>query len=144
MLEPEKFIGYLIKSAGRAFANNVNKKIKELGLQVTVEQVGIVFRLCHIPGLTQQDLAEFFFKDKTTIARIIGTMEKNNLLVRVPSESDKRTNLLYLTNKGKEVQSVLAMAAIGVSDKAINDIDPEELEVCKRVLNQIRINLENE
>jgi len=143
-LNPEKFIGYLIKSAGRAFANNVNKKIKELGLKVTVEQVGIIFRLTYMPGRTQQDLAEFFLKDKTTIARILGTMEKNNIVVRVPSEVDKRTNLLYLTNKGKEVQSTLAVAAIGVSDKAIENIDAAELEVCKRVLNQIRINLENE
>lgn len=143
MLNPDNFIGYLIKSSGRAFANEVNSKIKELGLPMTVEQVGIIFRLFFHPGQTQKDMAEFFLKDKTTIARIIGTMEKNSLLVRVPSETDKRINLLYLTNKGKDVQGVLAKVALETSDKAKAGIDEKELEIAKKVLKQIRENLEN-
>ncbi len=142
MINPEEFIGYLIKSSGRAFANQVNAKIKELGLPITVEQVGIIFRLFFFPGSTQTEIAEFFFKDKTTITRVLGTMEKNNLLVRVPSESDKRINLLYLTNKGKEVQEVLAKVAMETSLKSTNNVDPKELEIAKKVLRQIRENLE--
>lgn len=142
MINPENFIGYLIKSSGRAFANSVNAKIKELGLPITVEQVGIIFRLFFFPGSTQKEIAEFFFKDKTTITRILGTMERNDLLVRVPSETDKRTNLLYLTNKGKELQGVLAKVAMGTSQEAVKGVDEKELEIAKKVLKQIRENLE--
>ena len=73
---------------------------------------------------------------------IVGNMEKNNLLVRVPSETDKRINLLYLTNKGKELQSVLFKAAMETSEKAVGGIDEKELEIAKKVLKQIRENLE--
>ena len=64
MINPENFIGYLIKSSGRAFANQVNSKIKELGLPITVEQVGIIFRLFFFPGSTQKEIAEFFLRIK--------------------------------------------------------------------------------
>ena len=144
MIEPEKFLGYLIRSSGRAFANNVNKKIKEKGLNITIEHVGLMFKISHAPGSSQQELSCYFFKDKTTIARVLTTMEKNNMVLRVPSEKDKRTNLLYLTNKGKEVLEQLADAAMEVVGKATVGVDEAELEICKKVLNQIRVNLEDE
>lgn len=141
-MNPSDFIGYLIKSSGLAFAKTVNKRIKAHGLPITIEQVGIIFRLNFFPGITQNELAEFFFKDKTTIARTISTMEKNNLLLRVPSEKDKRVNLLYLTNKGKELQEVLQQIALDTSKVALKGIDKKELEITKKVLSEIRTNLE--
>jgi DNA-binding MarR family transcriptional regulator len=144
MIEPDKFLGYLIRSSGRAFANNVNKKIKDRGLNVTIEHVGLMFKISHVPGSSQQELSSYFFKDKTTIARVLTTMEKNNMVLRVPSDKDKRTNLLYLTNKGKEVLQELSEAAKEVVVIATEGVDEEELEVCKKVLNKIRINLEGD
>lgn len=142
-MDPSNSIGYLIKSSGRSFTNEVNAKIKEQGLSITVEQVGILFRLCMCHNVTQKDIAEFFGRDKTTVARVVGTMEKNNLLVRVPSENDKRINYLHLTNKGKEAQSVLAKIAKETIKLAEEGISKEELETCKRVLRKIRSNIEN-
>lgn len=69
-------------------------------------------------------------------------MERNNLLVRVPSESDKRINLLYLTNKGKEVQAVLGKVAFETSLESTKGVDDKELAITKKVLKQIRENLE--
>lgn len=142
MFNPEDFIGYILKSTGRAFANQVNNKIKALGLPVNVEQVGIIFRLHHFPGRTQKDIADFFLKDKTTIARIIGTMERNSLVVRVPGELDKRVNLLYLTNTGKEYVDILAKIALETANEATEDIDEKDLAIAKKVLKKIRGNLE--
>jgi len=141
-LNPKDFIGYLLKSAGQAFTNTINKKIKEHGFSLTIEQVGIVFRLYYVEGATQRELAEFFYKDKTTITRTVNAMEKNNLLVRIPSKDDKRVNLLYLTNKGKELQGVFAKIALDTSRKALKDIDKSELETTKKVLSEIKENLD--
>jgi DNA-binding MarR family transcriptional regulator len=143
VLNPENFIGYQLKTSGRAFTNEVNSRVKELGLPITIEQIGIIFRLFFNPGTTQKDIAGFFCKDKTTIARIVGTMERNDLVVRVPSEIDKRINLLYLTNKGKELQSILIKVVLETSEKAAKGISKEELEITKKVLNQIKINLDD-
>ncbi|MFT6715628.1 MAG: DNA-binding MarR family transcriptional regulator [Saprospiraceae bacterium] len=139
---PKDFIGYLLKSAGQSFTNRVNKKIKEHGFLLTIEQVGIVFRLYYFEGATQRDLAEFFCKDKTTITRTVNAMEKNNLLVRIPSNNDKRVNLLYLTSKGKELQSIFAKIALSTSKEALKNIDEAELETTKKVLSKIKENLD--
>ena len=140
---PKDFIGYLLKSAGQAFTNTINKKIKEHGYSLTIEQVGIVFGLYYFEGATQKDLAEFFYKDKTTITRTVNAMEKNNLLVRIPSNYDKRVNLLYLTSKGKELQGVFAKIALETSKKALKNIEDSELETTKKVLAKIKENLDN-
>lgn len=141
-MDPENFIGYLIKSSARGFTNQVNQQIKLLGLPLTVEQVGIIFKLTLSPGVTQKDLADFFVKDKTTIARVVTVMEKNALVQRVPCESDKRVNRLYITKKGKELHGVLANVALAAGEKATKDISEQELSICKTVLLKIKQNLE--
>ena len=142
MWSSDSFIGYQLKTSGRAFTNEVNSRVKELGLPITIEQIGIIFRLFFNPGTTQKDIAAYFCKDKTTIARIVGTMERNDLVVRLPSETDKRINLLYLTNKGKKLQSILIKVVLNTSEKAAKGISEEELKITKKVLNQIKINLD--
>ena len=52
-------------------------------------------------------------------------------------------NLLYLTNKGKELQSILIKVVLETSEKAAKGISKEELEITKKVLNQIKINLDD-
>ena len=69
-------------------------------------------------------------------------MERNDLVVRLPSETDKRINLLYLTNKGKKLQSILIKVVLDTSEKAAKSISEEELKITKKVLNQIKINLD--
>lgn len=142
-MNPEDFIGYLIKSGARSFTNEVNQQIKLLGLPITVEQVGIIFKLTMSPGITQKELAEFFLKDKTTIARVVSVMERNGLVERVPAMLDKRINQLYIAEKGKELHSTLSKIAIDAGEKATRGIPEDELLICKRVLTQIKNNLKS-
>lgn len=54
-------------------------------------------------GKAQNDLAFITNRDKTSLTRLISSMEKKNLVARIPSKTDKRVNHIYLTKYGKNV-----------------------------------------
>ena len=68
-------------------------------------------------------------------------MVKENLIVRIPSENDKRINLIYLTHKGKSLQNESVAASGEVFLKAINGLDENDIHTSNQALNQIIRNL---
>ncbi len=142
-MKPEESIGYLIRRTGRGLRNMVSHKLKEADVEVTMEQASIIMHLDEEEGVPQHDLVSCLDKDKTTITRVITNMEKNSLIVRVSSHTDKRVKLLYLTQKGKDLKQNLGKVLSGALKTAIEGIQPNEVEIAKKVLNQIFLNVNN-
>ena len=88
-------------------------------------------------GINQQNLSRILDKDKTTIARLVSKMEKKNLLLRVHSQEDKRSNNIYITNYGKEVLLELGPIIKQIQNAFVKDLSEEELALFFRVLNKI-------
>ena len=85
----------LIKRTSKAFRERVYQSFAEAGHDVTGEQMRILWYLWGKDGQIQQDLANVVHKDKTCITRIIDSMEKRDLVVRIPDKMDRRQNLIY-------------------------------------------------
>ncbi len=103
----EESLGYAMGRATRTLGVLVSHNFAKAGFDVTCEQWSVLVHLGKKNGQSQQQLAEFTCKDKTTITRLIDNMEKHNLVVRVPDKSDKRQKLIYLTKKGRDLQEKL-------------------------------------
>jgi len=104
---------------------------------INVEQFVLLNILRANDGINQQNLSRILDKDKTTIARLVSKMEKNNLLLRVHSRDDKRSNNIYITNYGKEILLELGPIIKQVQFAFVKDLSEEELEIFFRVLNKI-------
>lgn len=104
---------------------------------INVEQFVLLNILRANDGMNQQSLARVLDKDKTTIARLVSKMEKNNLLLRVHSRDDKRANNIYITNYGKEVLLELGPITKQVQNAFVKKISKTELEVFYGVLSKI-------
>ena len=135
--EPEDSFGYLMNRAGRAMSNNVREKLAAAGVELPMEHLIILFHLWHKDGRSQKDIVDKVFKDKTTITRALDSLEKLNLLLRVPDETDKRSKRVFLTHKGKTLKKKVMPIAIQTNIEAIADIPMEHLEICKSVLVKI-------
>ena len=131
----------LIKRTSKAFRERVNQSFAEAGHDVTGEQMRILWCLWREDGQIQQDLANVVHKDKTCITRIIDSMEKRDLVVRVPDKIDRRQNLIYLTNKGKRLKEELMQIFAEISSEAQKDIEEENLKIFMEVLGAIYHNL---
>lgn len=137
-------MGYLTGQVSMWLSRRLARNFKAAGYDVTVEQWRVLVRLWDSDGQNQQALACATGKDKPSITRLIDNLEKNNLLVRVPDANDRRVNLVYLTNKAKELQKELIEIAEKTLQEALDQIQPDEVALCKDVLNKMINNLKVE
>ena len=68
-------------------------------------------------------------------------MERNNIVVRVPDERDRRNKRIFLTHKGRKLQGVLLPHTKSVLQEATSGIPAADLDICKQVLSKMYENL---
>lgn len=137
----EQALFFLIRRVSRGFRRRLNRNFAKAGHDVTTEQWRILRCLQNQDGQRQQDLADVVHKDKTCITRIIDSMEKRDLVVRIPDRLDRRQKLIYLANKGKRLQEELMQIVQTTSLEVQQDIDVAHLDICRNVLTKIYSNL---
>ncbi len=130
-------IGYLVGRTSRTIVKRLTKKFQDAGFDVSYEQWSILIHLYRKDGQTQQSLARIAVKDKAAITRLLNVLEKKNIVLRVPDRTDKRSKLIYLTNKAKEFKSELVTLVEEMLHEAEQGISFEEMEQCRATLNKI-------
>ena len=80
-------------------------------------------------------------KDKTSVTKIIDTLEKKNLVVRVPDQLDHRIKRVVLSNKGKKLFSEVIPVMELTRDQLRKGITEKEVELLRSVLSKIYKNL---
>jgi len=116
-------------------------KFKEANLGVTVEQWTVLSCLWEQDKVTQQKLSEITFRDNPSMTRLIDNLEKRDLVVRVPDLTDRRANLIHLTQKGIDLEQRATEIVDCTVDKALDGFSEEEISVCRNVMKKILTNL---
>jgi len=127
--------------ANTAIARRLQKKFNHADLNLTIEQWSVLYHLWKEDGISQQDLCRATFRDKPSITRLIDNLEKAMLVKRVPSEKDRRKNLVFLTDKAKALQEISYLLASETVDEAVEGVSEAEIEICKAVLKKVYENL---
>lgn len=117
------------------------RDFKKAGLEFTPEQWTVLSCLWNKEGVTQQELCNLTFKDKPSMTRLIDNLEKQGYVIRASDSEDRRTNLIYLTNKGKKNKSKATETVLNVMKEALNGIESEEIDAAKNVLIKVFDNL---
>lgn len=68
---------------------------------------------------------------------------KSGMIERRPVESDKRVNLIYLSEQGKSLVEKIRFVSSDVQDDALKNISQQELDVAVSVLARMKENLES-
>jgi len=128
---------------GRTLQNVKNllfREFKANNFNITPEQWAVMSYLNNEDGLYQKQIADFLYKDKPTITRILDLLEKRNLIIRLSDDKDRRKFKIYLTQDGKDTVRQLIPVANEVQEKINENISPQELEALKNTLYKININ----
>ena len=72
---------------------------------VGTAEIDLIHALRHNPGCTQAKLAEILHADKAAIARRTKNLEAKGYLIRTDAPNDRRSQLLYPTEKAEEMKS---------------------------------------
>ncbi len=115
--------------------------LKPGGVELTKVQWLMLKLLDKEDGQPQNQLAFLTNRDKASLTRLIGTMERKNLVARIPSRSDHRINHIYITKHGEKIFK----ESLPIFGKLIEilqkDVTDEEIETIIRVMKIIIKNL---
>lgn len=132
---------FITGKASTAIARRLQKKINQAKLNITIEQWSVLYHLWKKEGLSQQQLCNATFRDKPSITRLVDNLEKLNLVKRVPSDSDRRINLIYLTKQGQKLEEETMRLADQTLNEALQTVPGDRIDVCKEVLQVVYDNL---
>jgi DNA-binding MarR family transcriptional regulator len=132
---------FITGKASTAIARRLQKKFNNAGLNLTIEQWSVLYHLWKEDGQSQQQLCNATFRDKPSITRLVDNLEKLNLVKRVPSESDRRINLIYLTKQAQKLEEETMKIADETLNEALTTVPIDKVEVCKEVLQIVYDNL---
>jgi DNA-binding MarR family transcriptional regulator len=127
--------------ASTAVARRLQKNFRSAGLEITIEQWSILYHLWKEDRLSQQELCIRTFRDKPSITRLIDNLEKQKLVKRVASPTDRRINLVQLTDAALELQRMTIDLANQTMNEALEGVEKHEIELVKSVFQRVYDNL---
>ncbi len=134
----------LINSAHRAMTKRFVQNAMDSGVDISLDQWMVLGPVWQLESASQKELGEICLKEKTSITRIIDTLEKKNLVVRIADQLDHRIKRIVLTNAGKQLFYDVLPVMEKTREEARKAISEDEINIFKNVLRNIITNLENE
>jgi len=89
----------------------------------------------------QRDLEDVLHFSKASISDVLGTMEKNNLIIRNVDPKDSRNKIIKLASSAQSAYEHNKMVMDGFAKKIVVGITEEEMKVFNRVLDKIEKNI---
>ena len=137
--------GYLIWRAKFLSGRKLNKLFSEYGLtEFNGEQGKILYSLWKNDGLSSTDLSLETGLAINTLTNMLTKMEHSDLIYRKMSNIDKRRKYVFLTDKGKLLESKSKIATDKMIDIFYKDFSIQEIEIFESMLRKIISNLEDE
>jgi len=127
--------------ASTAVARRLQKNFRQAGLDITIEQWSVLYHLWKEDNLSQQELCIRTFRDKPSITRLVDNLEKQKLVKRTASREDRRINLVCLTETARDMQELTIEIANQTMNEALVNVNREEIEMVKVVLQRVYDNL---
>jgi DNA-binding MarR family transcriptional regulator len=135
-------IGKLNAAIYRNMDSIVNSKLKDLPIRSGQQDFFYVVSINE--GITQKELSEHLYIGKSTTAKAIKNLVDSGYIRKEKDEKDKRSDRLYLTEKGREISPRIQQGFIEVVNVAMKDLSDEEIETSIKLLNKILNNVHKE
>lgn len=92
-------------------------------------------------NISQSDLEKKLNVSRATISGVLFTMEKNEIISRIPSTTDARSKLIKLTDKSIERFTEMKNIWKKMSDELVKGISDKDLNTFRKVLDSMKQNL---
>ncbi len=106
---------------------------------VGTAEIDLIHAVRHNPGCTQAKLAEILNADKAAIARRTKNLESKGYLVRKEDKTDKRSRLIYPTEKAETLKSSKAEIEAGFYEYLMSALGEKDAEVFAKLLDKAYI-----
>ena len=87
--------------ADRFYKIYLDKQLAPFGINSS--QYMFLIKICDSPGILQDSLMGMFYVHPSNIVRTLATLEKKEMLTRLPNDQDRRTWKLYPTDRALSI-----------------------------------------
>ena len=94
---------------------------------LTVPQYGILRRLWQQEGLSASDLVKQTNSDSSTMMAILDRLEEKELIQKTPHSSDRRVNIILLTDQAKAFLPEMLAKVIHLEQSLIKAFSKDEI-----------------
>ena len=140
-IQNDELFDILVGKVSTAINRTFLRAFSTEGIEITTEQWSVMACLWQKDKVTQQVLCTLTSKDKPSMTRLIDKLEKRNLVSRVSDHSDRRINLIHLTDNGIALKEKATNIVNEIVAKTLSNITEEELNLSRVVLKKIMANL---
>jgi len=128
-------VGQLLFVAAQAAQALAIERLEPLGL--SPRAWGVLSTLTESGPLTQIDLATTLSIDRTAMVYLLDELEARRLVDRVRNPDDRRSFLIHLTPRGRQVQRKAAAELAGQTEKLLAPLDAAERRELVELLGKV-------
>ena len=132
---------YLIHRMARLLLVHLIQFFERAELDITPEQMFILFRLYEKEGQAQAELADKALNDHPNVTRLLDALEKRGLIVRRADSEDRRKSLIFLTEEGQALMARMVPLAIEERRRLFKGINQQELDLFEDILKRVEQNI---
>lgn len=120
----DRNIGFLTSDIARLIGVEFNRIMKPMGL--TTPQFRMIMQLQRKDGVTQSHLANKLVVGKVAMGGLIDRLEKSNWIERRADPKDRRSNLIFLTEKGHGIESRMLETGTELTRQTLKNLSTKE------------------
>jgi DNA-binding MarR family transcriptional regulator len=139
-------IGYLLNKASRSLKWNINRKLEQYNLTAAqwavLKDLQMNEQFGKVNKATPAAIAERLNMDRPTMSGVVSRMCKNEWIAAETNPEDKRSQLIKLTEKSKDILGVMEDLSNEIVKAALKDFNEDEIESLKLFLKRIINNLD--
>ena len=140
-LDLKESIGLMLKTSAKTWEKAADIELRER-FDLIGSQWKIIVVLSMEEGITQKHIADMAFVEAPTLVPVIDKMEKQGYLTRQSDPGDRRNNLIFMTQKSKDLVDPIIECILEIRNMGLNKVSKKDMEIARKVLEQITINTE--
>jgi DNA-binding MarR family transcriptional regulator len=141
-MEIQGILGYMLNVCARLIKREMDSHLESYN--ITTAQWAVLKLLDTKEQLTQTEIASELSGDKATAGEVIFRLCEKKYLEKKQDTRDRRAYVVTLTPKAKDMVKDIEKMADEVTEKALKDLNNEDMQVLYKSLNKIIINLSGE
>src|SRR5688572_30236335 len=120
-------IFFQLDRAIKSYRQFAQKRLNEKGYSITIDQWLVLKTILDQPDISQNEIAQYIFKDKASVTRIIDLLVGKKYLRREPDSNNRRRVLLMITPPGKQIIEDILPTIRGNRKAALENCSEKEI-----------------
>jgi len=137
----ELTIGKLISAIHRKAHQSINLKLKDY--DIDVGQIFLLRYICRNDGISQEQVAQNLYIDKTTVSKSVKRLLRLGYLKRTVNQKDQREYQLFATERAINLAPEMEKIHKEINKTLVNKLSSKEQELLQGILEKIINNFED-